>query len=271
MPQNEVLKQPLYGAYLELLKRSLGDFLYDTDASRRHHFPPYTYTRLQTGEKITLSDYDSLKEEGLIDSKSAHTLIGLKRMNQLQAAIETLDNEGIQGDLLEAGVLRGGACLLMRAVLKALQNDQRTVWVADSFQGFPEAELTAHGVKNPQQFNRQAASLAEVKALFSRYQLLDEQVRFLPGFFEDSLHQAPVKSLALLRLDSDFYASTACTLKHLYPKLVTGGFVIIDDYYIFEGCRRAVREYRGTHQIKTPLERIDAAAVFWRKEAHKTP
>lgn len=257
----------LYSAYLELIKRSLGDFLYDSDAARRHHFHPYTYTRLQTGEKVTLNDYEALKAEGLIDSQNAHTLIGLKRMEQLQTAIETLDREGIAGDLLEAGVLRGGACILMRAVLNALQNTQRTVWVADSFRGFPEAELAAHGIENPEQFNRQAASLAEVKALFARYQLLDDQVRFLPGFFEETLAEAPVKNLALLRLDSDFYASTACTLKYLYPRVVTGGFVIIDDYYIFEGCRRAVREYRSAHQIKAPVERIDAAAIFWRKEA----
>jgi O-methyltransferase len=260
----------LYTAYLDLMKHSLGDFLYDSDAARRHHFQPYTYTHLQTGEKVTLSDYEALKAEGLIDSKSAHTLIGLKRMAQLQSAIETLDREGIHGDFLEAGVLRGGACILMRAVLHALQNTQRIVWVADSFQGFPEAELTAHGIKNPEQFNRQAASLAEVKSLFARYHLLDEQVRFLPGFFEHTLPDAPVKDLALLRLDGDFYNATTCILKHLYPKVVNGGFVIIDDYYIFEGCRRAVREYRSAHQIKTPLERIDAAAVFWRKEVHKT-
>lgn len=269
MTQKKVPKSPLYNAYLELIKRSLGDFLYDNDASRRHHFHPYTYTLLNTGEKITLSDYESLKEEGLIDSKNAHTLIGLKRMGQLQTAIEILDKEGVQGDLLEAGILRGGACILMRAVLKALQNEQRSVWVADSFQGFPESELTAHGITNPEQFNRQAASLTEVKALFARYQLLDEQVRFLPGFFENSLPDAPIETLALLRLDSDFYASTACSLKHLYPKLVEGGFIIIDDYYIFEGCRRAVREYRSAHQITTPLERIDAASVFWRKEGNE--
>lgn len=268
MTHHEDHKDPLYVAYLDLIKRSLGDFLYDADAARSAHFRPYTYTRLQTGEKVSLNDYKSLKEEGLIDSKSAHTLIGRKRMDQLQVAIETLEREDIQGDLIETGVLRGGACILMRAVLKALQNKQRKVWVADSFQGFPESELMAHGIKNPEQFNRQAANLAEVKALFARYQLLDEQVQFLPGFFEDSLPHAPIKTLALLRLDSDFYTSTACTLQHLYPKLVTGGFVIIDDYYIFEGCRRAVREYRSTHHIQTPLERIDAAAVFWRKEAH---
>ena len=260
----------LYTAYLDLIKRALGDFLYDSDAARQHLFHPYTYTRLQTGEKITLKDYEALKAEGLIDSQKAHTLIGLKRMDQLQAAIEVLEQENIQGDLLEAGVLRGGACVLMRAVLSAMQNTQRTVWVADSFQGFPEAELKAHGIENPAQFNQQAASLEEVKTLFARYQLLDNQVRFLPGFFEETLPTAPVKALALLRLDSDFYASTACTLKHLYPRVVTGGFVIIDDYYIFEGCRQAVREYRKTHDIRTPLTRIDAAAVFWRKEAHKT-
>ena len=258
----------LYSAYLDLLKRSLGDFLYARDAHTPHE--PYTYTDLRTGQKTTVSGYDALQKEGLLPSQHAHTLIGWKRMHQLQTAIETLHQENIAGDLMETGVLRGGACILMRGVLKALGCQERKVWVADSFCGFPEDALRAQGLADPAAFNAQAASLETVRATFARYRLLDEQVAFLAGFFEETL-PAFVQTdprLALLRLDSDFYDSTLYVLQQLYPHVVPGGFVIVDDYYAFPGCRQAVREYRKAHQITTPLERIDAVGVYWRKPTH---
>ncbi len=259
-----------YLAYLDLLKRSLCDFLYDQDAGSNQ--ADHTMTNLQTGQKTVFSNYEDLKREGLIDSKVCHSLIGLKRMDQLQQALITLEKENVVGDVMETGVLRGGACIFMRGILKALNNTRRQVWVADSFRGFPPAQLTERGIADPVGFNAQAASLDTVKQTFERYRLLDEQVRFLPGYFEDTLptYLSEVHPpLALLRLDSDFYPSTRYVLEKLYPRISEGGFIVVDDYYIFEECRRAVREYRQSQGIKSPLQRIDAAAVYWRKGPHK--
>lgn len=250
--------------YLELLKRSLGDFLYDQDAQQS--WPAFKSVDLQTGQKHEISDYASLKAEGLIGSKVAHTLIGRKRMDHLQQCIETLLAEQVPGDLIETGVLRGGACMLMRAVLKA-HGSERTVWVADSFAGFPPEQLRARGIADPTAYNQLAASLESVQENFRRYDLLDEQVKFLAGWFSETLPTAPIQQLALLRLDSDFYESTLEVLNCLYPKLSPGGYVIIDDYYAFADCRRAVREYRQQQGIQTPLERVDTVCVAWRKSA----
>lgn len=251
--------------YLELLKSSLGDFLYDRDAA--YFWPDYTYTDLQSGQKQCLSDYAELKHNGLIPSREAHTLIGRLRMNQLQAAIETILAEQIPGDLIETGVLRGGACILMRGVLKAYACLDRQVWAADSFAGFPPEQLRQRGVLDPEAYNKLAASLEVVQENFRRYHLLDDQVQFLKGFFENSLRETPLGPLAILRLDSDFYESTLAVLTHLYPRLSPGGFVIIDDYYAFADCRLAVREYRKAHKIDTPLQRVDPVCVYWRKGA----
>ncbi|HET6426520.1 MAG TPA: TylF/MycF/NovP-related O-methyltransferase, partial [Planctomycetaceae bacterium] len=95
--------------------------------------------------------------------------------------------------------------------------------------------------------------------------LLDEQVMFLEGFFSDTLPTAPLTNLALIRLDGDLYESTRDSLVPLYPKLSDGGFCIIDDYYAFTDCQRAVDEYRTAHGITAELVRIDKMAVYWRK------
>jgi O-methyltransferase len=84
-----------------------------------------------------------------------------------------------------------------------------------------------------------AVSLEQVKANFDRYGLLDDQVRFLKGWFRDTLPVAPIERLAVLRLDGDMYESPMDTLVNLYPKLSEGGYVIVDDYGAIPACRQA--------------------------------
>jgi O-methyltransferase len=94
--------------------------------------------------------------------------------------------------------------------------------------------------------------------------LLDDRVRFLPGWFKDTLPDAPIDRLALLRLDGDLYESTIQALEALYPRLSPGGFCIIDDY-IIKACRQAVADYRAKHGVSAEIIHIDGAGVFWRK------
>ncbi len=108
------------------------------------------------------------------------------------------------------------------------------------------------------------AAIRRYEAAFQAYGLLDDQVVFLEGFFEDTIPTAPVEQLAVLRLDGDMYQSTIECMTHLYPKLSPGGFCIVDDYGL-EGCAKAVDDYRAEHGIETPMERIDWTGVFWRK------
>jgi hypothetical protein len=104
-----------------------------------------------------------------------------------------------------------------------------------------------------------------VQDLFERYGLLDEQVRFLSGWFKDTLAAAPIESLAVLRLDGDLYESTMDALNPLYDKVSDGGFVIVDDYDSCAPCKRAIDEFRTGRSITAELQRIDKQSVFWRK------
>jgi O-methyltransferase len=196
-------------------------------------------------------------------------MIGVRRLAHLQQCVEEVLKDGVPGDLIETGVWRGGAAILMRGVLKAYGVTDRTVWAADSFAGLPPPDLE----KYPQDAKMDlhtypflAVSLEQVRANFARYGLLDEQVRFLKGWFKDTLPGLPAQRLAVARLDGDMYESTTDALVHLYPKLSLGGYLVVDDYGAIGECRQAVEDYRAKHGIREEIRPIDASGVFWKRQ-----
>ncbi|QIF05177.1 TylF/MycF/NovP-related O-methyltransferase [Roseimicrobium sp. ORNL1] len=208
------------------------------------------------------------RREGHHWPETAHSMIGAERMRHLRACVETVLREQVPGDLMETGVWRGGACILMRGVLKAFGDNARTVWVADSFAGLPppnEQKYPADRGDNLHEFKELAIPMEQVQANFRQYGLLDPQVQFLKGWFSETLPHAGVSQIAVLRLDGDMYESTMDALTHLYPKLSPGGYCIIDDYGAIPACRQAVRDYRAAHNIDEPISMIDWTGGFWRK------
>jgi O-methyltransferase len=176
--------------------------------------------------------------------------------------------EDVPGDLLEAGVWRGGACILMRGILKAYGDTERCVVMADSFAGLPPPnpeKFPADEGLSLHEFPQLAVSVEQVRANFERYGLLDEQVEFLPGWFRDTLPTLSGRRFAVLRLDGDLYESTWDALTHLYPLLSPRGLIIIDDYNDITACRQAVDDYRSAHAIIETLVAVDWLAVYWNR------
>ncbi|HUQ75167.1 MAG TPA: TylF/MycF/NovP-related O-methyltransferase, partial [Burkholderiales bacterium] len=195
------------GLYLNLLKLCLTNFVYGGDADlihgKRQPFDP------------------ARRVEGRDWPEQAHTMIGIKRLDNLHFCVQDVLARGVPGDLIETGVWRGGAVILMRGVLKAYGVTDRTVWAADSFEGLPVPNAGQYPLDAGLDFHRfkeLAVSLEQVQDNLRRYDLLDEQVRFLKGWFRDTLPGAPVQRLAVLRIDGDLYESTMDALTHLYPK-----------------------------------------------------
>ena len=210
------------------------------------------------------------RAEGLDWPADAETMIGLKRLNNLHDCIGDVLREGVPGDFIETGVWRGGACIFMRAALKAYGEDTRQVWAADSFEGLPKPDGRYAQDKGDRHWKKSdvlGVSLEQVKDNFSRYGLLDERVRFLKGWFKDTLPAAPIERLAILRLDGDMYALTMDSLVNLYPKLSVGGYAIVDDYGAIGSCRQAVDDFRTGQKIEAPLTPIDSSGVYWKKLA----
>jgi O-methyltransferase len=248
--------ESLRTAYLDLLKLCLCDLAGTTTISVGAMADGTVMSRELRG------DERRLRAAGMDWPLHGLTMIGLGRLDDLQRCVETLVADDVPGDVIEAGAWRGGAALLMRATLDTL-GDDRTVWVADSFQGFAPSD---DGAIDLRAFDFLAVSEEEVRESFARLGF-EDGVRYVPGYFEDTLGALAAQRWAIVRLDADTYEPTRHALRCLYPGLAAGGYVVIDDYGSFEGCRRAVDEFRREHAITEPLEQVDSTCVRWRRES----
>jgi O-methyltransferase len=274
----------LRALYLDLLKRSLtGALAEDNDSilgGVRTQGSPSLKKRMAGAvgqlaaraniEIAVKKPYDpKLRERGLDWPSRAESMIGLRRMSNIQDCIEQIIRDDVPGDLIETGVWRGGACIFMKANLKAWQDTTRKVWVADSFEGLPKPNATAFPADTGDQLHKQtglAVGVKQVRHNFERYGLLDDRIEFLVGWFKDTLPVAPLDKLSLMRLDGDMYESTIQAIEVLYPKLSPGGFCIIDDFGSHASqAGQAVHDYRAEHGITDEIVPIDDFGAFWRK------
>ena len=213
--------------------------------------------RIVTSENIENGDYWPQK---------AFSRIGIKRINNIKFCIEEIKKNNIKGDFLEAGVWRGGATIFM-AHLNKLFNMNRKIYVADSFEGlpspedkFPDDEGDIHHT-----IKILSVSMEEVKNNFNEFSLLDDNIKFIKGYFQNSLKNTSVESLSLLRVDADMYSGTYSVLENLYDKVNKGGFIIIDDYG-YGPCRNAVTNFRNENNITSEIKSIDHTGVYWIKQ-----
>lgn len=238
--------------YLDLMEKALTNTIYgDKDLKPRND------GRYSLHDRSTGKDWPS----------QAHTMIGLKRLHNTRMLAERAIQNGIPGDFIETGVWRGGACVMLRAVCEAYGERNRKVICADSFEGLPPPnpdEYPADTGDKHHTVKILAVSMDDVKNAFTAYDLLDDQVEFLKGWFKDTLPSLD-RSFALVRLDGDMYESTIQGLDSLYDRLSPGGFLIVDDYGAVPACRQAVQEYREKHNITDELHPIDWTGVWWRK------
>jgi len=267
--------------YLDLLKRCLTRTLHE-DPYRR--IDPMRRTWKRAGYRAYLPLHKALSRAGVelvrvvgangrSDGRDvpalAETMVGLERLDNLHACIRGVLEQNVPGDLLEAGVWRGGASIFMRAALEAYGDEERVVWAADSFAGLPPPDADRYPDDQGDTFYRNphlAISVEEVAENFQRYGLLDERVRFLEGWFRDTLPHAPVDRVAVLRLDGDMYESTIVALEALYDKVLPGGYVIVDDYFaVPTGAGRATDDFRRARGIEEELVRIDWAGAYWKR------
>ncbi|MDQ2724132.1 MAG: TylF/MycF family methyltransferase [Actinomycetota bacterium] len=275
---NEDLRQ----AYVELLKRSL---LGLTMAPAKWYRPIERASNpvetavahaLQRRGKGVLARPVTVDMAGNVDGTmnvaflppGILSMIGSTRMNNVTRCVQSVVTDGVPGDLIETGVWRGGTSIFMRGLLRAHGVADRTVYAADSFRGLPTPDPERYpadrGIETGG-WPELAVSVDEVRANFARYDLLDNQVEFLEGWFRDTLPGLRGHRWSLLRLDGDLYESTMDALINLYPNLSPGGWVIVDDHSI-PACAQAVADYRAEHNIDEPIETIDWTGVCWQKK-----
>ena len=259
--QHDANRSSTSDLYLDLLKRSLTNTIFsDEPDANQESSPRYVeaaITHYQNGPAVSM--------------------LPLVRLDNLQKCILDVVAHDIPGDLVETGVWRGGATIFMSAVLKVMGVTDRLVWAADSFEGLPEPDAEKYPLEAKAfssaamttYYKHLAVGLDEVKRNFEAYGMLDDQVRFLKGWFKDTLPLAPMETIAVLRLDGDYYESTCDALTNLYDKVSVGGYVVVDDYGedSWTYCRKAVDEFREGRGITDPLIRVDRPCSFWQKSA----
>jgi len=272
MPETTMSDTANAAAYLDLLKKTLSASIFDQS---RWHPAELGEVRGRIGRYalkwLTDKGYAVMNpvrhsrdevEEGKIWTNLGFTMVGLKRLDNVQACVEDVLAKGVPGDLVETGVWKGGVTILMRAVLKAHGDKDRLVWAADSFEGLPvpKDDQDGHDLSKVEVLK---ISLERVQEHFRRFGLLDDRVRFLKGWFADTLPNAPIDRISVLRLDGDLYSSTMDALTNLYPKVSPGGYVIVDDYYSWPSCHRAVTEYLAAHGHTPEIRPVDWTCCYW--------
>jgi len=263
----------LRGRYLDLMKAALTHTLYRPMDVRFENagYVVGEEMRESVEAEFAKEDFDwaDVRADGRDWPRFAQTMVGLKRLDNVQECVARVLADAVPGDLIETGVWRGGVAIFMRALLDAYGDPDRCVFAADSFRGLPAPDTDAYPADAGNRLHTAevlAVSREEVARNFELYELLDERVRFLEGWFADTLPTVANRTWSVIRLDGDMYQSTMEALTNLYPRLSIGGFLIVDDY-TFEPCRRAVTDYRSEHDIDAPIEAIDWLGAFWRRTA----
>jgi hypothetical protein len=197
------------------------------------------------------------------------TMIGSRRLANVEACMRSVLDGGVPGDFIETGVWKGGTTIFMRGLLRAFAVTDRKVYVADSFEGLPEPDVSQYPADrglNLHLWPNLAISVEEVKANFARFGLLDGQVEFVKGWFRDTLPTLRGHPWSVVRLDGDMYESTIDALRNLYDDLSPGGWLIVDDYEI-PACRQAVGDFRDEKGVTEPIVTVDWTGVCWQKQS----
>lgn len=219
------------------------------------------------------------------DFKNSYTMVGFKRLCNVHNLLDHIRENNIDGDFIETGVWKGGVCIFIAEYIRLYKMDKK-IYVADSFDGLPRPNMDNYHFNTEDielygEFNNSFKlghlndagrlnifhiPIEEVKDNFKLFNLLNENVVFIKGWFKDSLkNNKNIKKLSMIRLDGDLYSSTMDVLNNLYDNLSKGGFVIVDDYGLYR-CKQAVDEFRNKNNINDDIQEIDGCGVFWLKK-----
>jgi O-methyltransferase len=206
----------------------------------------------------------------VIELTSEYTLTNPERIVSLIKATEYVVKNDIPGSIVECGVWKGGSVMAILHTLNNLSVSDRNVYLYDTFEGMSEPtelDKTYRGESASKAFKKKNevwdkiecySSIEEVKKNLFSVGYNEEKIQFKKGKVEDTISKDNLPNeISLLRLDTDWYESTKHELEFLFPKLVKGGVLIIDDYGHWEGCKRAVDEYFKEKNIKIFLNRVD--------------
>ena len=198
-----------------------------------------------------------------------YTLVGRDRIRNLYRLARRIDAEAVPGDVIECGVCNGGtAAILARCATKS--HLDRTLWLLDSFEGMPSTGIedtpSMDGDSAEGHVGKELGDISRVREVLRRVGADMSRVRILKGWFEETFPEVHANKIALLNIDADWYTSVKLCLENFYDRVAVGGFISIDDYGHWPGCRRAVDEFFAARGLNHTLNRVDYTARWLRKD-----
>lgn len=237
---------------------------------KRKPQPPTATLREQLASRLPDA---SDSQRSIIESVTADTMTSPERILALCEAVSYICQNKILGDIVECGVWKGGSMAAIARTLESIDASDRQLWMYDTFEGMSSPTendvdfqgQTANRLMSESDADRSQekdsifceCSLESVKATIRKTGYPEPLQRYVKGKVENTLAAGSPDRIAILRLDTDWYESTRCELEQLFPKLVPGGVLIIDDYGHWQGCRKAVDEYFAENNVQMFLHRVD--------------
>ncbi len=224
---------------------------------------------IKTLRSISIKDFFKIHKIKLALAVKSHTLLSYPKLSSLYEIASYLEREKIDGSFVECGVMNGGSAGIIASVAK--HNRNRHIWLFDSWEGQPEP--TEYDVSSGKQAKKGVFLGSEEKVrqlIFRKLGLNNNRVHLVKGWFNDTIpsQEKKIGKIALLHIDCDWYKSVKFCLEKLYNNVVKDGFIIIDDYECWEGCKKAVDEFIEERDLRVELIKTnytDYPAVYFKK------
>lgn len=206
---------------------------------------------------------NAIKAVFVILTVKEYTALLPLRLASLYRLTLDIDRRSVPGDVVECGVYNGGSAALMASIC-ARSPLNRIIWLFDSFEGLPQP--TEKDGEEAQSCGWWChGDLSKVKTIFNKLDIPESRTHIIKGWFQDTFTEVQIGDIALLHIDADWYESVKLCLETFYDSVEPGGYVVIDDYGHWEGCRRATDEFLKTHGIDIKLTRVDYTGRYFRK------
>ena len=235
---------------------------------------PLGYSVVKNDYFPLVSDIFSDQETGFKNSYKkveGFSLTSYERMYALYKSAQYLSDAKIEGDFVECGVWKGGSAMMMALALLERSESDRNLYLYDTYTGMPESgefdqdfagrdanQVFGHTTND--KMDNLSIGLEQVKKNMQRTAYPDSRIHYIQGKVEETIPQSIPEKIALLRLDTDYYESTYHELVHLWPRLSSGGVLIIDDYGHWRGARKATDQYLKEQGLELLMQRIDYTA-----------
>lgn len=209
----------------------------------------------------------SMKKAKLIQTVRPYALMDYSTLSALYDRACHLNKTETSGSFVECGVSNGGSAAIIAATAK--KDISRHIWLFDSWEGFPETEEIDIGSDGKQAEKGAALGSEETvrELLFNKLKLDSDRVHLVKGWFADTLSQTDIGPITLLHLDCDLYKSVKLCLEQLYDNIITGGYIYVDDYRYYQGCKKAVDDFINHRNLKIKLIEFGEYGKYFRKES----